>query len=241
MRNGLRPLAPGNDSVVGRGEFQRGVENIVDVRVAIEIADDIGPFARRGQSRRCRDACRPRGIRRREARRCHRRGRQGAPARASNRVLPGRTPSSFCVPASDADENRDVRFGEAGGHRPPRHAIAACADRRRKCAAKGRSSSHSLAAPPAAVRDIRARQVSWLAALEAGAAFPDRQIQWRLAPTRCLQSRGRPRIGFPTVFPFHLPEGRTVHRKCFPACPPLVKWRALRHSCAFELSETGAA
>jgi hypothetical protein len=79
--------------------------------------------------------------------------------------------------------------------------------------------ARSLAAPPAAVREIHVRQVSWLAAPGRRRLPGSGRTQWRSAPTRCLQSRGRPRFGFPHPCSLFTFPGEGPYTHVFPSLP----------------------
>ncbi len=47
-----RPVLPGDDAIVGRGEALRRINQFVDMDAAVEIADHISPFAVAGEGDR---------------------------------------------------------------------------------------------------------------------------------------------------------------------------------------------
>src|SRR5580698_5877617 len=97
--------------------------------------------------------------------------------------------------------------------------MAACCSQARNVRDKGTVIIHSLAAPPAAVRDISARQVSWLAALVAGAAFPDQHDPVAFGADSLLTVAGAAMDRLPYHVPFSPSRGKDRASNVFPSLP----------------------
>ena len=190
---------------------------------ALKIADDVGPFARRGE----RDRARP--LAHREAldrlkRNIALRGETAFKRFEQARAL--RTLARFAGDANEQGNGQTAALGVHGASIPVGKQWA-----RREIGSLSGDHERSLAAPPAALRNPSAHGRSPGSRRIADAAFPGlRKPSGEKASARRSQSRGRPRNGKkPTVFPFH-PRVQSRDRASVhvPASEGVVKSSATR-------------